>query len=110
MLMQAVFDFGREDVLTARHDHVVVAAFDVQTSVVVQATHVTGRREIAQSRLVLAAGVALECHRTAGEDAPGGTRRDVVAVVIDEAHVDAADEATRRAGSIRRSAGPATLT
>src|SRR4051794_29749493 len=80
MLMQTVFDLGREDVLPARHDHVVVAPFDVKTSVVVQATHVTGRSEVAESRLVLTARVALERHRTAGENAPGGTRRDVVAV------------------------------
>src|SRR5437764_11965314 len=100
MLMQAVFDLGREDVLTARHDHVVVAAFDVQASVVVQTTHVTGRREVAQSRLVLTAGVALECHRTTGKYAPGGTRCDVVAVVLYEAHIAAANSPTAEPGSI----------
>src|SRR4051812_21019195 len=99
MLMQTVFDLGREDVLPARHDHVVVTAFDVQASVVVEATHVTGRREVAQSRLVPTARVALKRHPPPGEDAPGGPRSAVVAVVTDGAPVDATDEAPRRAGS-----------
>ena len=66
-----LLDLGREDVLAAGDDHVVVAAVDEQPAVLVDVPDVAGRHHPVDDLLAAAAGVALELHRAADEDAPG---------------------------------------
>src|SRR3954454_777977 len=69
---QAVLDLLREDVLTAGDDHLVVAALDVEPAVAVEAADVAGGHQPVDDLLGLPpAGVALEEHAVADEDAPG---------------------------------------
>ena len=68
---EQVLDLAREDVLAARDDHLVVAAVDEQAPAVVEVADVAGGHQAADDVLAAAAGVALEEHLVADEDAPG---------------------------------------
>src|SRR3954452_6867712 len=58
--VQQLLDLTREDVLTARHDHVVVAAVDEEAALGVEMADVSGREQAVDLVLVAAARVALE--------------------------------------------------
>src|SRR3954469_23397534 len=87
-----VLDLAREHVLAARDDHVVVAAGDVQAALLVEVADVAGRHQPVDHVLVAAAGVALEQHLVAHEDAAGLALRQLLAVLV----VDLQDGAARR--------------
>src|SRR4051794_603212 len=84
---EAVLDLLREDVLATRDDHLVVAALDVEPPVRVEAADVARRHQPVDDLLGLAtAGVALEEHAVADEDAPGLALRHLAAVGVEDLH------------------------
>ena len=107
---QQVLDLSREHVLAAGDDHVVVAAVDEQPPVGVEVADVAGGHEPAAAVLVAAAGVALEQHLRAHEDAPAGARRAARSPRSSRI-LTTVPRGGRPAvpGAARRSAGPATV-
>ena len=98
---EQVLDLAREDVLAAGDDHLVVAAVDEQPPVLVEVADVAGGHQAVDDVLVAAAGVALEQHLVADEDAAGLALLDLLAVLV----VELDDRAARRAaGGARRRA------
>src|SRR4051794_34714250 len=84
---QAVLDLLREDVLATGDDHLVVAALDVEAAVLVETADVARRHQAVDDLLGLTtAGVALEQHAVADEDASGLPCRHVAAVGIEDLH------------------------
>ena len=81
MLAEQVLDLGREDVLAAGDDHLVVAALDEQPALLVEPAEVAAGHQIADPVLVLAAGVAGEEQRVADEDAADLALRHLLAVL-----------------------------
>ena len=94
---EQVLDLLREQVLPARDDHLVVAALHEQTPRVVDAADVAGGHQPVDHVLGAAAGVALEQHLVAHEDAARAARR----------HLDAPLVVELEHGSARRPAGGA---
>ena len=74
MVGEQVLDLAREDVLAAGDDHLVVAAVDEQAAARVEVADVAGRHQAVDDVLAAAAGVALEQHLVADEDAAGLAR------------------------------------
>ena len=68
---QQVLDLAGEHVLAAADDHFVVAPLDEQAALGVEAAHVAGAHQPVDDLLAAAAGVALEDHLVADEDAAG---------------------------------------
>ena len=66
---EQVLDLAREDVLAAGDDHLVVAAVDEQPPALVEVPDVAGDISPSIDLLAAAAGVALELHLVADEDA-----------------------------------------
>src|SRR4249919_2337371 len=78
---QAVLDLLREDVLASGHDHLVVAALDVEAALVVEPADVARRHQAVDDLLRLATGVALEQQAVPDED-PAGLPRGRLASLI----------------------------
>src|SRR5690348_18423008 len=95
MLVEDVLDFRREDVLATRDDHVVVATFDVEAAVLADPPDVTDRREVAESGLVLSAGVTLEGHSAACEDSPDRAGLDILVVLVNDSNRNARQHLSR---------------
>src|SRR3954469_25408251 len=81
-LRDEVLDLAREHVLAAGDDHVVVAAGHVQAALLVEVADVARGHQAVDHVLVAAAGVALEQHLVADEDAAGLALRQLLAVLV----------------------------
>ena len=77
---EQLLDLGREDVLAARDDHLVVAPVDVQPPLGVEVADVAGGHQALDDVLVAAARVALELREVADEDPAALALADLLAV------------------------------
>ena len=91
MSADEVFDLGREDVLAAGDDHLVVAAADVEQALGVEVAHIAGGHQAVDDLLSTATGVALEREAVADEDPPDLTPGHLIAVVVEDLYLDAPD-------------------
>src|SRR5947209_2367897 len=98
---EQILDLAGEDVLTAGHDHVVVAAIDEQPLLSVEVTDVSRCHQAPAAVLVASAGVALEQHLGADEDPARGARRDLLPTIVQDPDHGAAG---RPPGGARRRA------
>ena len=87
-----ILDFGGEDVLAAGHDHLVVAAADVEQALLVEVADVAGGHQPVDDLLVAAAGVALEREGVADEDPADLTLGHLLAVLVEELDLHALDD------------------
>src|SRR3954447_26340743 len=97
MAGEQLLDLGREDVLPARDDHVVVTAVDEQPSLRVEVTDVARRHQAVHLVLAAAARVAIELQLVADEDAARPALADGLALLVVELHDRAAGRPARRA-------------
>ena len=99
MLGDQVLDLGGEHVLAARDDHVVRAALDEQAPVVVEVADVAGGHQPVDHVLAAAAGVPLEEHLVANEDASPLAPVHFLAIGVEELDDRAAGRLAGGAGS-----------
>ena len=89
MTHQHGFDFRGRDIFAAADDHVVLAAGEEDVAVVVEPSEVAGRApSVGQSRVVVAAGVALHDARGADDDFADLAVRQELAVIIAHSNFD----------------------
>ena len=103
--VQQILDLGREDVLAAADDHVVVAAVDEQPGRRVEVADVAAGEQAVDSSLCRRR-LALELDVVADEDPPGPAARHGLAVLVVDLHHaaarGAADGSRRGAQVLRR--------
>ena len=101
VLVEHLLDLARIDVVTAADDHVLLAVDDEEVAVLVDLAHVAGVQPAVADRLggrVLALPVALHHVVAPDHDLADLALRDLVAVVVDDLHLDALDRSPDRAG------------
>ena len=91
-----VLDLGREHVFPTGDDHFVIAAADVEQPVVVEIAEVARGQQPIDDLLAAAAGVSLERHRVADEDAAHLSLRQLVTLLVEDLHLGALDDWTDR--------------
>src|SRR5437660_599494 len=87
-----VLNFGREDVLAAGDDHLVVAAADIQQTSFVEVTDVARGQHAVNDLLASTAGVSGERKSGAHKDPTDLSLRHLPAVVVENLDLDARDD------------------
>src|SRR4029079_8716206 len=83
---EASLDLGREDVLAAGDDHVVVAAVDVQPPLRVEVTDAASAQQAVDDVLPATARVSLKRRGRADEDPAGRAARRRATLVVEQSH------------------------
>ena len=97
--VEGLLDLERVDVLAAGHDHLVVAADDVEPPGLVDPADVAGDHVVAEERLGVARGVALELEAAAHRDPADLALRHLAVGVVEDPQLGADD---RLAGGVGR--------